>query len=59
MAKAQAPDGPMDWELFEQERKRELEKGHQELLSDARAVFRAMDGWGTVNSKKEWEKTVK
>ena len=58
MALAKSADGEVDWELFENERKRLLAEGHQQLLADARASFRAMNGWSTVETEEEWERTV-
>jgi hypothetical protein len=55
---AQAPDVELDWELYEAEYERRLAERQKQLLSDARASFRAIDGWGTVRDQADWEPTV-
>jgi len=47
------PDGD-DWVA----RQRELEAWQAGLIADARAVSRAMEGWGRVGSQEEWLATV-
>jgi hypothetical protein len=52
-------DGEVDPELFRAEYERGLAERHRRLMHDARAVFRAMDGWGAVKSREDWEHTVR
>jgi hypothetical protein len=47
LAAAMKPDGELDVELYRVEFEKRLAERHQRLMHDARAVFRAMHGWGT------------
>jgi hypothetical protein len=60
VAKAAAGDaeGGCDWELFQAEYETRLAERHKRLMTDARAVFRALEGWGTVKTQEDWEQTV-
>ncbi len=55
---ARSGGGGFDWEKWQAEYERALAERHDALLHDARASFRAVDGWGTVRSKEDWEDTV-
>ncbi len=57
-AAADEAGGELDWELYERERDRLLAERHKQLLGDARASWRAMDGWQAVNSREDWERVV-
>ena len=57
-AAAEEADGEVDWELYEAEYERRLAERQKQLLSDARASFRAIEGWGTVRDQADWERTV-
>jgi hypothetical protein len=50
--------GDADWELFQVEYERRLAARHQRLMTDARAAYRAVDGWSSVKSREEWEHAV-
>src|SRR5438046_9319508 len=50
--------GEFDWALYEAEYERRLAERHQRLTTDARAAWRAMDGWSTVKTREEWEQAV-
>jgi hypothetical protein len=50
--------GELDWAAFEVEYERRLAERHERLMTDARAAYRAVDGWGTVKSREDWEQTV-
>jgi hypothetical protein len=52
-------DGNLDWELFQAEYERRLAEQHERLLHEARAAFRAMDGWARVDSQEAWQATVR
>jgi hypothetical protein len=52
-AKAADPDG-FDWEVYQEVYKRGLAERQARLRSDARAAFRAMDGWAQVKDEAEW-----
>jgi hypothetical protein len=58
VAAARDADGETDWALFQAEYERRLAERHERLMGDARAAYRAMDGWGTVKSREDWEQTV-
>jgi hypothetical protein len=51
-------NGDADWELFQAEYERRLAARHQRLMTDARAVYRAMDGWGSVKTREDWDQVV-
>ena len=57
-AAAEEAGGELDWELYQAKYDRLLAERHQHMLGDARAAWRAMDGWGTVRSREEWERTA-
>jgi hypothetical protein len=50
--------GEADWSLYEAELERRLAERHKRLMIDARASYRAMDGWSTVKSPEEWGEVV-
>ncbi len=52
---ARDANGEPDWAVYEAEYERRLAERHQRLMTDARAAYRAMDGWGRINSREEWE----
>jgi hypothetical protein len=60
VAKAAAPEGSdgLDWQVYEAEYERRLSQHQERLRSDARAVFRAVEGWGTVKDQAAWEGVV-
>src|SRR5919197_6413342 len=60
VAKAAAAEagGELDWELYQAEYDRRLAERHKQLLGDARASWRAMDGWGAIKDQADWERTV-
>src|SRR5689334_3321081 len=47
-----------DWSLYQAEYERRLAARHERLMTDARASYRAMDGWSNVKSSEDWEQTV-
>ena len=51
-------NGELDWALYEAEYERRLAERHQRLMTDARAAYRSVDGWGTVKSPEDWKQTV-
>ena len=57
-AVAKDADGKINWPLLKEERERLLAERHQQLLTDAQATFRAMDGWSEVQTQEEWAHTV-
>ena len=57
-AVAKREDGSTDWELFQAEFERRLAQRHERLRRDARAVFRAVEGWAIVKTQDAWEETV-
>jgi hypothetical protein len=57
-AAAEEAGGELDWELYQREYDRRLAERHKQLLGDARASWRAMDGWQTVKTHEEWERVV-
>jgi hypothetical protein len=57
-AAADEAGGELDWELVQAECDRRLAERHKQLLGDARASWRAMDGWAAVESREEWEQVV-
>jgi len=56
---AQRPDGSFDHEVYFAEYRRGLAERRKRLMTDARAVFRAMDGWQSVKTPDQWEATVR
>ena len=61
-AAAAAPrdaEGHVDLDTYMAEYKRRLAERHERLLTEARAVFRAMDGWGMVRTQEAWQETVR
>ena len=52
-AKAADPNG-FDWEVYKEVYKRGLAERQERLRTDARAAFRAMDGWAQVKDEAEW-----
>ena len=59
VAKAAKTGEDVDWELFQAEYERRLAERQEKLLHEARAAFRAMDGWATVKSQEDWQATVR
>jgi hypothetical protein len=55
---ARDANGELDWKLYEAEYERRLAERHRRLMTDARAAYRAMDGWGRLGSQEEWDNTV-
>ncbi len=55
---ARDANGEADWDSFQAEYERRLAERHERLMTDARAAYRAMDGWGSVKSQEEWEQAV-
>jgi hypothetical protein len=45
--------------MYMAEYHRGLAERHQQLLIEARASFRAMDGWAMVKSQEQWQETVR
>ncbi len=56
---AQRPDGSVDHEVYFAEYRRGLAERRKRLMTDARAVFRAMDGWPLVRTGDQWQETVR
>ena len=52
------PDGSHDFATYKAEYERRLAERHRKLEMDARATFRAMDGWQTFESLDEWRATI-
>ena len=57
-ALAKKEDGELDFERFQCEYTRIAEERNLKLMYDARAVFRAMDGWGEVQTQEDWQAKV-
>ena len=61
-AEATGTDGAVDedrrFEVYKAEYERRIAERRAKLTSDMRAVFRAMDGWGRVESLEAWQETV-
>jgi len=55
---ARDANGEADWSLFQAEYERRVAERHTRLMTDARAAYRAMDGWSTVKSREDWEQAV-
>ena len=59
VAQAAAKDGgELDWDLYIAEYERRVAERHRQLMGDARAAYRAVDGWAGVKSQADWEQTV-
>ena len=58
-AKASQEDGSFDNEVFLAEYQRGLAERHDRLQHDARAVFRALDGWSGIGTLEEWQAAVR
>ena len=58
LAVASGANGEIDWEVLNAEQERRLAERHKQLLSDARAIFRTMDGWSEIKTQEDWECTV-
>jgi hypothetical protein len=43
---------------YEAEYKRRLAERHERLMTDARAAYRAIDGWSSIKSREDWEAAV-
>src|SRR5262249_46195875 len=52
-AKAADPNG-FDWEVYKEVHKRGLAARQERLRTDARAAFRAMEGWAQVKDEAAW-----
>ncbi len=48
-----------DWALFRAEYERRLAERHTRLERDARASWRAMDGWARVQTPEDWQNAVR
>jgi hypothetical protein len=59
IAAATRADGEIDMAVFRAEYERGLAERQERLVRDARAAFRAMDGWGQVDSAEAWQATVR
>jgi hypothetical protein len=55
---AQAAGEGFDWEAYKEAYKRGLAQRQERLRTDARATFRAMDGWGRIKDEADWLQTV-
>jgi hypothetical protein len=51
---ARREDGEWNWEVYKEVYKRGLAERQERLRSDARAAWRAMDGWARVKDEGEW-----
>ncbi len=62
VVEARDANGETDWTAlqaeYQAEYERRLAERHKRLLTDARAAYRAMDGWGSIKSREEWEQAV-
>jgi hypothetical protein len=58
LAAVTQPDGSHDIDAYMAEYQRRLAERQQRLRHEARASFRAMDGWGMVRSSEDWQDTV-
>jgi hypothetical protein len=52
-------EGRVDLDAYMAEYERGLAERHRKLLAEARASFRAMDGWAMVKSQEDWQATVR
>ena len=59
ITKAYQDDGSFDNEVFLAEYQRGLAERHKRLQHDARAVFRALDGWSGIGTLEEWQAAVR
>src|SRR3954469_19665075 len=61
-AEATSPDGTVDddrrFEVYKAEYERRIAERRERLTRDTQAVFRAMDGWGRVESNDAWHAMV-
>jgi hypothetical protein len=55
---ARGEDGEWDWDLYKEVYQRGLAERQERLRTDARACFRAMDGWARVKDETEWLSVV-
>ena len=53
------PDGALDHTVFRTTYKRALDERNERLMYDARATFRALEGWPTVKGEEDWQATVR
>jgi hypothetical protein len=51
---ARGADGEWDWAVYKAVYERELAVRHERLRTDARAVHRAIDGWGRIKDEADW-----
>jgi hypothetical protein len=60
-AVAAPPDaeGRVDLDALMAEYERKRAERHKKLVRDARGVFRAMEGWGTIKDAEQWQQTVR
>jgi len=62
VVEARGANGETDWTALQAEYLAEYERllaeRHNRLMTDARAAYRAMDGWSTVKSREDWEQVV-
>ena len=58
IAVATRADGEIDHEVFRAEYERGLAERQERLRRDARATFRALDGWRGVRSEEQWAATL-
>jgi len=62
-AEATSEDGTVDedrrFAVYKAEYERRIGERRAKLTRDTRAVFRAMDGWGRVESLEAWQETVR
>jgi hypothetical protein len=62
VVEARGENGETDWTALQAEYLAEYERllaeRHKRLMTDARAAWRAMDGWSTVKTREEWEQAV-
>src|SRR4051812_39279733 len=54
LAAAQAAPGEFDWEVYRETHQRGLAERQERLRADARAAWRAMDGWARVKDETDW-----
>jgi hypothetical protein len=58
LAAAQAAEAGFDWDIYKETYKRGLAQRQERLRSDARAAFRALDGWARIKDEAAWEQAV-
>jgi hypothetical protein len=51
---ARREDGEWDWEVYKEVYERGLAERQERLRTDARAAWRAMDGWARVKEESDW-----